>query len=185
MTRRDVVVSIAFLFLIIAFTFPAFAKISIIPYNDPNLSTGDGVFTGTIVLTTPDGRITILEPGDPLPDFPSDSILEVFDGQFTVETQEGDQLTVSILGNEFIIAGGSTVTVIAGETEGKIIVRSGFARFSDTTGRISTIQVNQDFAVALGEPLVALPTAEGSPLGFQTGEEPVPDSRNIEASPST
>ena len=178
-------ISLLVLLLSVAFSVPAFAEIKIIKVADPAIPASDQLFKGTIVLTAPDGSISILEPTEPVPAIKPGSVLEVFDGYFSVETGDGEQVTISVLGNEFTLANGASATVIANQTEGKVIVRKGFASYSTPAGQANTIQAPQSFPVVLGQPLKALPTAEGGTQGFETSTEAVPDSRNIDASPST
>ncbi len=44
----------------------------------------DPQFEGTLVITSPDGEINLIEPGDAVPAIVNDSIIEVFDGKFKV-----------------------------------------------------------------------------------------------------
>lgn len=184
MTSGKTKVALAALLFTLIFSTSLSAAISIVKVDDPNIPASDTVYKGTLVITSPDGRITILEPSDPLPVIEQGSVLEIFDGYFTVETGEGDNLTVSVLGNEFTVSDGTSVTIVANQTEGKIIVRKGFASYKDTAGQISMINAPKEFPVALGESLAPLPTADGGGEGFGIGTETVPDSRNIESSPS-
>lgn len=79
-------------------------------------------FSGTIVITFPDGDIALLEAGDPLPSIPAGSSIEVFDGAFSVKTGTDESVSVGCLGSQFSVSGGSSATVTCGDLSGTVNV---------------------------------------------------------------
>jgi len=183
--RRVYSILIILLIFTLTFVAPAFAKISIVPTNLPGIESTTGDFAGTLVLTGPDGQIKIYESGDAVPEIVSQSTIEIFDGHISVALQEGDKATFSLLGNEFKAENETEVTLICGVNDCKIVVRKGLVSYTDETGQVGTVKAPDEFQVFLGKPLTAEPTAEGETTGFNLEPEVVPDSRNIESSPSS
>lgn len=143
----------------------------------------EGKFSGTIVLTYPDGRISILESSDEIPAIPSGSTIEIFDGNFSLASGEQDEVTIACLGVEFSASGSAAATLTCGEENGRLVVRSGQLTTKDDAGNLVTIAAPNEFPIALGKILEAAPTAAVDPTGFDLATETVPDSRNIDASP--
>jgi len=159
---------------------PAYAAVTLEQDSDSTLGTDLGVFKGTIVLTYPDGRIVILEPGEPLPEIPSGSAMEIFDGHFMIRTEEGDNVTIGALGFTFQAGNGSTATLISNETEGRVIVRSGFVTLTDEAGETITIQAPNEFPFVVGQVIKAPPAAESEKTGFDIEGNPLPDPTSID-----
>ncbi len=158
---------------------PVYANVALI--KAPEIST-DQVFTGTLVLTYPDGRIEILEPGDEIPSIPSGSTLEIFDGHMRVVTQEGDSVSAGCLGQEFQVSNGASATISCGQQEGKIAVLSNFVTFVGEDGQQKTVAAPDVLPIILGQPLLpAAPTAAVESPGFAVDTAANPDSTSIEA----
>lgn len=168
--------------LVTCLVIPSAAAISLQPETDPQYLTPAGsIFKGTLVLTYPDGNVGIVEAGDAIPSIPSGSVLEIFDGHMRVATQEGDEASISILGYEFKIGNGAIVTAVASESEGLLIVHSGYAMIKDSKGEWIRIEAPATYPIKLGQVLTAQPTAETEVLGFTLEGDSNPDSTSIEA----
>lgn len=160
-----------FLFAFLAFSAsPGFAAVSV----DPQ-------FEGTLVITSPDGEINLIEPGDAVPAIANESIIEVFDGKFKVTTSEGDKISVSCLEHETVLSGAASLTLSCGENSGKIVVETGVVTLTDDEGKTVTLNPGDTYDIQMPVLSEAAPTAEGEELGLPADEtEGDPDSRNIE-----
>lgn len=159
-----------FLFLFTAFSSAGYAAVTV----DPQ-------FEGTLVITTPDGEINLIEPGDPIPSIVSDSIIEVFDGKFKVTTGEGDKISVSCLEHEAALSGAASVTLSCGENSGKLTVDQGTVSLTDDEGKTVSLGAGESYDIVMPVLSEAAPTAEGEELGLPAEDtDNNPDSRNIE-----
>jgi len=128
----------------------------------------DPSFTGTLILTSPNGEVTLFEAGDPLPEITPKSTIEVFDGVFTMHTQTGDEVSVGCFGDGHSVGGGSTASLGCGEN-------SGLLKVDGKEFPIAGVQAPAE---------TAPPTAASNPTGVPTDQDTVPDSRNLQASPA-
>ena len=162
------------LFILSLIAFPAFAKVTV----DPG-------FQGSLMITTPDGDVQLVEPGQTLPEIAPNSLSEVFNGQITLSTDEGESVLLSCLGTEASVGGGSSATLACSEEAGNLKVTKGSAHVKDPAGNEKDVPEGQEYPITLTE-ATAAPTGQGEETGTETetGNEGVPDSRSIEASPA-
>ncbi len=166
------ILTLAFLALFL-WVFPAQAKITL--NND---------FKGTIVITLPNGEISLIEPGDPVPEIPSGSTLEVFDGNFTLATQEGDTVQLTCLGSAIGVGGGGSASLSCAEETGLLKVLTGSAHVKGPTDKESDVAAGTEYAFKGGETTDAPPTAATDPTGLPLAEDQPIDSRSIDSSPT-
>lgn len=147
-------------------------------------------FEGVLVVTSPAGDLTLLEPGEKIPAIVSDSVIEVFDGSFTVTTGQGDKVTGSCLNHKVKIENGASVKISGTENSGLVTVLEGEATVIDPSGKIRLLKKGEEYPISLtvvtespapttaaGEPL------GGPPAGGDLGQVAPPDSRNLQSSP--
>lgn len=161
--------SMVLFFLCTVFASAGYAAVSI----DPQ-------FEGTLVITSPDGEINLIEPGDAVPTIVNDSIIEVFDGKFKVTTAEGDTISVSCLEHEAVLSGVAAVTLVCGESSGKLDVEAGTVSLTDDEGKVVTLNTGESFDIQMPALSEAAPTADGDGLGFSPDGEVDPDSGDID-----
>jgi len=177
---RITLFSIVILIVCALMSGPLFADVLLKKDANPDLPSTEGVFRGTLVVTLPDGRITILEPGDAIPPIPSDSVIEVFDGHFMMNTEEGDCAVMSTLGFEFETCNGASATLIGGETDGKIVVHEGTVILKDEVGQEIPLNAPIEYPFAIGQIIKAPPAAAVDPTGFTAEGDLPPDSTGID-----
>lgn len=143
-------------------------------------------FTGTLVITTPEGEIQLIEAGEKIPQIPSGSVVEVFDGAFTITTGPEDLVHVSCLEHDATVEGGASLTLVCMESDGSAKVLEGTVILIDTLGKEIILGKGAEYLIQLTEsPEEALPTAAGEETGFPyDGDMPDVDSRDIETSPA-
>ena len=148
-------------------------------------------FEGTIVVTKPNGEISLIEAGEQVPDIPNESTIEVFDGKFTVSVEAGDQVTTSCLDHDGSETGAGSMAVSCGEDSGNVKALRGTVKVTDEAGKETVLQEGQEYPVRAGGPKAktapptqALETAAGKPVGGNLADNTPPDGRSIEASPS-
>jgi len=169
-TYRCLAAGAVLFFLCVVFTSAGYAAASI-----------DPAFEGTLVITSPDGEINLIEPGDAIPAIVNDSIIEVFDGKFKVTTAEGDTISVSCLEHEAALKGAASVTLVCGESSGKLDVEAGPVSLTDDEGKVVTLNTGESFDIQMPVLSEAAPTAEGEELGLSLDDSNTdPDSRSIE-----
>ena len=160
------------------FAFTAEAKITINPS-----------FQGTLVITFPDGEISLLEAGDAIPDVPSGSTVEVFDGQFTLDLEAGDKVSASCLDHEITASVAGSLSLQCGEESGLLKVLKGSLQLTDDQGKQSELKEGTEYTIQLeASEKTAPPTAAGEalggpPAGGDLAEAPPVDSRSLESSP--
>ncbi len=144
----------------------------------------DGQFEGTLVITSPDGEINLIEPGDAIPTIANDSIVEVFDGKFKLTAVEGDKVSISCLEHEGAIAAAASVTLSCGESSGQLKVEAGTVSMMDDEGKPVEVKAGETYDIKMPALQEAAPaTAEGQELGLPATDAAVdvnPDSRNIQ-----
>ncbi len=146
-------------------------------------------FQGTVVVTAPDGSVTILQPGDPVPEIPQGATLQVAGGDFTVKTDAGDSVNISCMGHAGTVANGAAVALHEDQDAGLIKVLSGPVSLKDEQGNQETLLKTGTEYPIKRNPVAAPATAAGEPLGGapaggDLGQPPPVDSRSIESSPS-
>ncbi len=141
-------------------------------------------FQGSLLITYPNGEIAMLNPGDPIPDIPSGSSIQVFKGSFSVQTEPGDSVKVACLAHEATAAGGASAGVSCSENAGAIEAKKGTLNLVDPTGKTFSIEEGNSYPIALVAPGEAPPTFGTEPTAFPEDDQEVPvDSRSIDASP--
>lgn len=83
--------------------------------------------TGTIKITTPDGKVTTVEAGSPLPTIPAGSTIEVVTGKAEISANGGDHVNVLVNNSTVQVGDGSKVSV-------NIDLRTGNANLNVLTG---------------------------------------------------
>ena len=158
---------------------PAWAKVTLQPD-----------FQGTVVITLPNGEISLLEAGDNIPEIPSNSMIEVFDGKFSLTTEQGDKIQVSCLDHDFEIANGGSADLSCAEESGLLKSVKGITKLIDEAGKEAEIKEGEEYPIRVtGAAEQAPPTEAGEPIGGAPaggglGDAPPVDSRSIESSPS-
>jgi len=127
--------------------------------------TVDPGFQGTLVITTPEGEINLVEPGDAIPEIQSGSILEVFDGEFRVTLGEGDEIELSCLENDASASGSASVVLSCGESNGMLKVESGSVTLIDPAGEQIDLAAGSTHEIVLTAIEEAPATAEGDQRG--------------------
>lgn len=88
--------------------------------------------TGTIIITTPDGQVTTVEAGQPLPAIPSGSTLEVVTGSADISATPPDEVNV--------LVNNTTATVRDGAKVGIVIdLRTGDAKMNVLEGSVAVL----------------------------------------------
>lgn len=155
---------------------PAFAEAKISVNPD---------FEGTLLITFPDGKVQMYDPGEALPEIPSGSSIELFGGKMVVSTDAGDSLKLSLLGTEAQVAGNSSIAVSSGESDGKLSVVKGSLQVTQADGSQKGVPEGEEYTVTSNEGTDSVPaTSEGAPLGTPAEDVNPPDSRSMEASPA-
>ncbi len=164
-----------FAFLVISFFFAitcASAEITLEPVS------------GSLLITSPDGQVKLLDSDEAAPTVLSGSTIEVFQGQFKVTTGAGETVNWACGGNSGAVSGGASVSISCGDDSGLLEVLSGDVKYLDASG------VEQTAAAGDKKPLViaqkkAAPAAAGEETGTDPeDEEGEPDPRSIESSGS-
>lgn len=136
-------------------------------------------FKGTLVITTSEGEILLIDEGDSVPSIESGALIEVFDGSFQLQAgEENDEARAACLGQDVKITGQSGIKLTCGEMTGRVEVLTGNATLMDGT----TLSEGESHEWSAGATLEqAEPAGEGEPLGF-AGDADLddPDSRSIE-----
>ena len=174
MTKKFISFIVVGIFFLLMQSVPAFAKISI-----------NSDFQGTVVITLPNGEIALIEHGDPIPDIPQGSTLEVFDGNFTVTTEQGDQCKVSCLEHTGTASNVGSINLSCGEESGLLKVVAGSVHMVDPSGKESDISAGTEYPVQATTGEQPPTTGATEPAGTLVSDgAPPPDSRSIESSPS-
>lgn len=151
----------------------AFANITI----DPD-------FEGTILISTPEGDLVILEQGDEIPAIAAGSIIEVFEGHCTIHAEEGDSAILALLDQDALLNGPASVILSSTENKGTVKAVKGQITVVGIDGQETVVAEGQEHEVVLSPLMDAEPTEAGEELGFDVGDtETTPDSRSIETSP--
>ena len=130
--------------------------------------TVDADFTGTLILTAPDGNVTLFEAGDKLPVITEGATLEVFDGAFNVHTGGSDHVQVGCFGQNQTTGGGASASLSCGESKGTLKIG------------------DKEYTLSAQPEEKPAPTAASEPTGVPLdGGTPNPDSRSIQASPQS
>lgn len=162
------------LFLTLGFFIPlSFAKIILQPD-----------FQGTLLITFPNGEIAMINPGDPIPDIPSGSSLQVFKGSLSVQTEPGDSVKIACLNHEATVADGGVAGLSCSDDSGSIEARKGTVNLLDPLGKEHSIKEGDRYPIAAPGTQEAPPVAGTEGPSFPQDENEVPvDSRSIDASP--
>lgn len=130
-------------------------------------------FEGTLVITTPEGEINLYEPGDALPEIKDGSIVEVFDGSFTLSAGANDNVRLACLEHEVLAQGGSA-KLSCGESTGSLNVLQGSVSVTDPEGTQTTLNEGQSYDITLEVVEEAEATAEGRALGLEVANDAIP-----------
>ena len=160
----------------------------------PNLSyakaTLEAGFKGTISITSPDGKVTLLEPGETIPEIAPNSTLEVFGGSFALNAQETDNIKLICLNHQASLKGNgeNSVTLSCGEDSGLLHVTKGSANVIDPAEKELVVTEGKEFPIYVKSAKTGGATGAddsvGSPsVGGNLGDEPPVDGHDIETSP--
>ena len=146
-------------------------------------------FAGTVMISSPDGKVNVVEPGEPVPEIPPNSTAEVFNGHATFSAEAADNLKLTCLGHDMTVKTAAQATLRCEESSGLLQVAKGSVNLVDPTGEELIIGEGKEYrfqaeAAKYKAPTEAAPTAGGAPAGGDLGAEPPVDSRSIESSPS-
>lgn len=163
--------------LILAFAaVPAQAKVAV-----------DKDFKGSLLITGPDGNVSMLEQGEAPPDsIAANSVVEVFIGTANIATGTDEKASVACLGTEAALAGDCRVALDCGEDSGVLKVVSGTVTLTDANGNPKTLNAGDEYQILARKGDTAEPVAESTETalpadadGFGT-DSPI-DARNIQA----
>ncbi|OGW72577.1 MAG: hypothetical protein A2Y02_01430 [Omnitrophica bacterium GWA2_52_12] len=148
--------------------FSTFIYAGLAPWNSAwAVITVDPDFTGTLILTAPDGNVTLFESGDPLPVIQDGATLEVFDGNLTIHIEGDEHVQVGCFGQNQTAGGGSTASLSCGESSGTLKIG------------------DKEYALSAQPEEKPAPTAAAEPTGVPLDGTVNPDSRSIQASPQS
>ena len=169
------------------------ALLPLLPLTAEAKTTINPDFEGTLIITSPEGQITVLQPGDPVPDIPNGATLTVSEGRFTVNTGSGDSVFVLYQGHSGTVADGTAASLSSaqGPVPATLKVLSGSVAWQNDEGKKSVLPAGAEYPILpQGQTeKEAPPTAAGEPTGFapaggDVGQPPPVDSRSIQSSPS-
>ena len=146
-------------------------------------------FAGTVMISSPDGKMNIVEPGEPIPEIPPNSTVEVFNGHATFNADAADNLKLTCLGHDMTVKTAAQATLKCEESSGLLQVAKGSVNLVDPAGKGLIIGEGKEYrfqaeAAKYNAPTEAVPTVGGAPAGGNLGAEPPVDSRSVESSPS-
>lgn len=148
-----------------------------------------GDYKGTVIITDPQAKATVLDEGMEVPKIADTSNIEVFDGSMIVELEEGETVTLFCGGNKGNVSGPGSFAVKCTDKE---------AYYEAVKGTLSLVtNKNEGFDLKEGERknVDILPTvndaAEETQANQETGTQinqndltPPVDSRSLESSPT-
>lgn len=142
-------------------------------------------FTGTLLITSPDGNIDMYDEGETVPEILPNSVIEVFGGKFTITTEAGDSVSCSCLNHTIAVGGGASAALSCEEESGLVKVLKGSVTLIDPEDKEHIIPEGKEFSIkpSPGKPAPATEAAEEIGASADTDLPPV-DSRSIEASQS-
>lgn len=152
----------------------------------------DSTSKGLFVLTTPDGGVTILEEGDPIPSLSNGSQLEVFDGEATVSTQQtSDSVQLACLENKVQLFEDQTANLSCSENAGKLKAVKGNLNVTLNDGTKVIVKEGEEYNFGDNKTAAETAAPETGAIADLTGTTPnnlgdiAPvDSRSIESSPA-
>ena len=163
-------------FSLILVSASAFAKVDI-----------DSDFKGSLLLTGPDGKVSMVEQGENVPDnLAADTLVEVLAGAAHISVDEGEKAGAACLGSQITLVGACSVDLQCGEKSGVLKVLKGTATVTDKDGKPRTLNAGDEYPIQSSEGETAEPTAETEQTtlpadGDDFGAPPPVDTRNIEA----
>ena len=89
--------------------------------------------TGTVTITTPDGKVLTVEPGQPPPNIPSGSLIEIVTGHAGISAADGDSVDVLLNGSTATVKDGAKINV-------RIDLRTGSAVMEVLSGQVPVLQ---------------------------------------------
>ena len=177
MKKKTALAISALLFFITFLTRSSYAKIIF-----------EANFEGTALITSPTGEITLIEPGQPIPEIASGSTIEVFDGHLTVVVEGTDTAKVACLGHRGTAGGGSSVGLTCSDNSGSFKMLKGSGQAFDLNGKEQVLGEGAEYAFKKSPdqqetpPTAAGAPTGGPPVGGNLADAPPVDSRSIESS---
>lgn len=139
---------------------------------------------GSLVITSPDGTVKLLDFGETVPPVSSSSKIEVFQGQMKISVTGDDSASWSCGGNSGSVSGGASVTISCSDSSGLLEVTEGELTYTDTEGVTHTVKAGESADLKV-VPQTAPPAAANDESGGDTeNNSEDPDSRSVEASVS-
>ncbi|HXV28616.1 MAG TPA: hypothetical protein VD913_06605 [bacterium] len=147
-------------------------------------------FTGTIVITHPNGEIHIAESGKSVSDIPSESTLQVSEGSIVVATEPGDYVELVCLEYGISVRDGAKVSLDCQESSqgsGLLVVMEGPVDVTDPQGGTVSLQNGDRYPMQGEKEKTAPPTGADESTGGEAdssglGDDANPDSRSIQSS---
>ena len=88
--------------------------------------------TGTVKITAPDGQVATVEAGNPLPNIPAGSTIEVVTGKAEISASDGDTVNVLVNDSTVQVGNGAKVSV-------RIDLRTGNANLDVVAGNVQVL----------------------------------------------
>lgn len=162
----------AFLFALTFSASQGFAEITLEPLK------------GSLVITSPDGTVKLLDFGETVPAISSKSVIEVFDGQMRIVVTGEDSVTWACGGNTGAIGGGSSAAISCGESSGTLEVLEGELTYTDSDGATQTAKAGETITLKIVPQTAPPAAADDEEGGDNENNNEAPDSRSVEASVS-
>ena len=150
----------------------------------------DSTFSGTLLITYPDGNVILVDPGEDLPELlPSGVSVEVFGGTVTISTGSGDSASASCHGTDFAIGGGASVSLQCDEESGKLQIQEGNVTVVSRDGTTHALTEGDVFSIS-GDSNDLPSTEDDSDTNQNKNDDSLgsgekPDSTNIDNSRNT
>lgn len=147
----------------------------------------DPAFSGTVIVTSPEGEIKIYQPGEPVTAIADNSTVEIFNGDVTVTTEKGDSVNVSCGKASAGVSGGGSAAVSCGEKSGTLKVLTGPVKMLGPDAPKNLLEEGKEYPFGqtgdLAKRAPATADVDDTTGTTPAGDPPV-DSRSIQASQS-
>lgn len=130
--------------------------------------------TGTVVVTTPDGKVTIIEPGQTAPSFPDGSIVEITTGSADISASGGTAAEITINNTTIKLGSGAQVKVAVAlaTSDVNIQIVSGNVQMIKPDGTTLNLQAGDSNMVPSTAPsAISLDKAPGADAAQSIGRE--------------
>ncbi|MBI3313082.1 MAG: hypothetical protein HYZ83_02470 [Candidatus Omnitrophica bacterium] len=146
-------------------------------------------FQGTLVVTSASGEVNLINPGEPLPNVSSDSVIEVLNGSFTVATGEGESISLTCHNQTAVVSKGASASLVCSSESGLLKILKGSVTLIDETNKEIVLPEGTEHPIGPAKKKDAPPTGAGepegsSPAGGDLAQITPVDSRSLQSSPS-